>query len=595
MEDFPISGFDFRCQEELTRQLVHGENLSLLVEIAQRDNASLCKQAISLLLLAIKVPLLRPLVGNSGAIPFFIQSVKDDEFRPRGDTLRFVNAMAISCQDVVNRCRVRESGGLELILQLLNRVDWARIHNRLISALVCFIYDESSLQVLLSQEMCISLVSHLCRCADLTSCEPEAVVVKSPECSSQNAIGPWEVGTAESLSEDDGEPSSTSLRPKSEAKYSMDSPTYQEISQRQMESGGYDPDAPTNLWDSGAQQGLNYQKSPSVSPPSSPSSSCSPGRVYSPMSTVSYQSPEWHSSAPSSPAASQMELSEDSSTLSQSTISPTLGMSPLQRLSPSLPGSLEADSWSPRASEPPPPSSPLRVDIGALSPHWMESSSFSPVDLHFSSQSSCTSPQRKKHRGSTPDSSLRPYPASDSTPRPASTLSASDLMMKLNEEAKAELMDHVSIDPHIHRDPNRLTQHNVLVLLSRVSYLPDPSPHLVQPVIIQGLLDYVAHARRPLTRVSRLLNRLTSSNHCFERMVQTLAPLAIHLKLHRKIHASSQSCQGNDTLGLCNQLLANLSVIMASQYGQGTMVHMLLSSQPEKRQRAAVCLPFICR
>ncbi len=57
------------------------------------------------------------------------------------------------------------------------------------------------------------------------------------------------------------------------------------------------------------------------------------------------------------------------------------------------------------------------------------------------------------------------------------------------------------------KDPERVTEHNILVLLSRVSYAGDPSEHLINRDCLLGLINYITAAREPFPRCGRILAR----------------------------------------------------------------------------------------
>ncbi len=63
------------------------------------------------------------------------------------DKFSIINAFCLCSHEAVNRIRIRDAKGLELIMLLLSNDEYSLIHNRLISCLVCFLYDDSSFEV----------------------------------------------------------------------------------------------------------------------------------------------------------------------------------------------------------------------------------------------------------------------------------------------------------------------------------------------------------------------------------------------------------------------------------------------------------------
>ena len=212
-----------------------------------------------------------------------------------------------------------------------------------------------------------------------------------------------------------------------------------------------------------------------------------------------------------------------------------------------------------------------------------------------------------------------------------------------------ELMSPIVVEQHgrrrydRHQDPAKMTEHNILVLLSRVSYMTDPSTYLVSEGTLRGLLDYVARANRPLSRAARVLRRLTRNTHCFEPIIMHMMPMLIDTLLSQQDHAplgetpaaavcsdvlacadvdqgdecnSGQQTDGdaksitpaadrdphhssptryNDTRELKRCLLTNLSLLSESRYGRGVISHILLTGSIKVKHRCAISLPFLCR
>ena len=63
-------------------------------------------------------------------------------------SLRFamnnLNALAMCCQDSVNRNKIKKENGVCLLLKALKVSDFSTLHNRLLSSVVCFLYDHVS-------------------------------------------------------------------------------------------------------------------------------------------------------------------------------------------------------------------------------------------------------------------------------------------------------------------------------------------------------------------------------------------------------------------------------------------------------------------
>ena len=80
-----------------------------------------------------------------------------------------MNAISLCCRESVNRVKLRESGILPHLLLWLKSPEYRSIHGRLLSCLVCFMYDDKGWQQLLDNNLVTVLLSQLRRTACLVS------------------------------------------------------------------------------------------------------------------------------------------------------------------------------------------------------------------------------------------------------------------------------------------------------------------------------------------------------------------------------------------------------------------------------------------
>lgn len=159
----------FSCSEEATRQLVsEGAVESIVALTSHGDSCDVVNAATSLLLsIASSAPSLRQHLGRAGAVKYFVhcleEQVTSDGTLPH--KYHVIDALCQCCRDANNRIRVREQGALSVLIDLLSNDKFTSIHDRIISALVCFIYDDASIAVLLHNQLVPTLISHLYRVA----------------------------------------------------------------------------------------------------------------------------------------------------------------------------------------------------------------------------------------------------------------------------------------------------------------------------------------------------------------------------------------------------------------------------------------------
>jgi len=161
------------CSEEAVRQLVSEAAVDSLVAVTSHtDTIDVANSAVSLLLsVASHAPNLRPYLGRAGAVEYFVHRLEEEEVSSDGTLpykyLNTVDALCQCCRDANNQIKIREQGGLPLLINLLSNSGLENIHDRIISALVCFIYDDASIAVLLHNRLVPTLVSHLYHAAGI--------------------------------------------------------------------------------------------------------------------------------------------------------------------------------------------------------------------------------------------------------------------------------------------------------------------------------------------------------------------------------------------------------------------------------------------
>lgn len=115
-------------------------------ELALKTLANLCSQGC-----------LRPLVGSLGVIQKFTEEAKED---PLKSSVMF-KALCLCCKEAVNRVKVKESGGLEVLMGFLSTHQNHPLTRLAILACVDFVYDEAALEQLQELGLVSLLVTRL--------------------------------------------------------------------------------------------------------------------------------------------------------------------------------------------------------------------------------------------------------------------------------------------------------------------------------------------------------------------------------------------------------------------------------------------------
>lgn len=123
-----------------------GESGKPFEELALKSLANLCAQGC-----------LRPLVGSLGVIQKFTEEVKRDPLKSGV----FLKALCLCCKEAVNRAKVKESGGLEVLIGFLAAHQGHPLSRFTILACVDFVFDESAMEQLQELGLVPLLVARL--------------------------------------------------------------------------------------------------------------------------------------------------------------------------------------------------------------------------------------------------------------------------------------------------------------------------------------------------------------------------------------------------------------------------------------------------
>uniref|UniRef100_A0A673XEC4 Armadillo repeat containing 5 n=1 Tax=Salmo trutta TaxID=8032 RepID=A0A673XEC4_SALTR len=134
-------GCGVECAREVSRSgvlaqlgvMASGEADKPFEELALKTLANMCTQGC-----------LRPLVGSLGVIQKFTEEVKKDGLKSGV----FLKALCLCCKEAVNRAKVKESGGLEVLIGFLGVHRSHPLDRLVILACVDFVYDEAALEQL---------------------------------------------------------------------------------------------------------------------------------------------------------------------------------------------------------------------------------------------------------------------------------------------------------------------------------------------------------------------------------------------------------------------------------------------------------------
>nr|XP_032823416.1 armadillo repeat-containing protein 5 [Petromyzon marinus] len=148
-----------QCSTECAEVLSRVDAPSTLVALVCGGDAAVRADAMQTLSSLCSQAIVRPTLGSAGAIRCFVDEIRSA--RNSGGVLNVVRALCLCCREAVNRAKVVESGGIELLFSLLKDSHFKASHDRIILAFLSFFYEESALDVLLGYGLVPILVRRL--------------------------------------------------------------------------------------------------------------------------------------------------------------------------------------------------------------------------------------------------------------------------------------------------------------------------------------------------------------------------------------------------------------------------------------------------
>ena len=142
------------------------EIVAIATSDAQSELGSQCLQTLYELIIHTNV---RPVFGAADGIRIFTEKFKSEEIQT--EKIAILNVLCLCSKESVNRVKLRENGVLQIFLESLQDHSFHKIHDRIISCLVCFIYDEAGFHILLEAGLVKILLKHLQRVAQFQTSE----------------------------------------------------------------------------------------------------------------------------------------------------------------------------------------------------------------------------------------------------------------------------------------------------------------------------------------------------------------------------------------------------------------------------------------
>ncbi len=144
--------------DSFTAPLCTKSTLQVVVNYCSHTKESVREIALKLLLSASKCSEGRAALSSSGGVEALVQLMEQ-----AGELLcEVVTALCICCRDVTSRQHLRDCGGLKTLTSLLRDDSQAGLHMSIMSALICYYFDETTLKsMVVSMDLLPTLVHHL--------------------------------------------------------------------------------------------------------------------------------------------------------------------------------------------------------------------------------------------------------------------------------------------------------------------------------------------------------------------------------------------------------------------------------------------------
>ncbi|KAL6102656.1 armc5 [Pungitius sinensis] len=493
-------------------------------ELALKTLANMCSQGC-----------LRPFVGSLGVIQKFTEEVKRDPLRSGV----FLKALCLCCKEAVNRAKVKESSGLEVLVGFLAAHQSHPLSRLVILACVDFVFDESAMEQLQELGLVPLLVARL---VELT--KGEELSAEKMDVGLSSSVSPTELLPSSCFDSFDFPPPPEGCKKDEAGKEpGLGSSSFLSLKSWLVAEGLISSEG--DLLDS---SGVEGEWGSLQIPPSSSAHTSSPNPdSFLPPSSLK-------NSSPSNPTASSSSSSSSSSSKKAAQPSPV--------------------SSSCKIPDPPPSSPPSCAALTPQTPAGSSTVSPTKTGPTPASPVKFSSPHRRRRRA-----------------HAAACLTEATLVTPPSAPRPAAYHHPYHPEPWTPESP-------ILLLLSRFSHATDPSAALISSGVMSGLLYYLTQHQDPSSRCFRMLCRLSCNPNCLQALVRTgSVALFCHHLCQRGGGYEGEDRQTERVKAKVKQLgfalLNNLRVQCESGFGSGVVAHVMLSGSESDKMNCALSLPLI--
>ncbi|XP_068633382.1 uncharacterized protein Rnb isoform X2 [Battus philenor] len=564
----------------------------------------------------------RPHLGTAGIVECLVnilQKLSDVAWWPEGSA----KALAQLSGESVNRSRLRHCGGLPLL------VSAARVNPYAMHALLQYVFDDSSFQILVNEGLISLLTDKLTDylrtmdfehniLEDVNSISELNKTIKVKDTKSKDDFTAIKQNPIEQLSAP-FEGKGLFLRRKGQPT-SKSGDELKVVIERDNMIVGFVDAIDTDATDDSQSEDENPQ----------PKRKClkrarsgSPKYLKKKSQLIKMASKDWSAGvywepkSPEWPLNSQAQVAMSPDRTDQFLLSPysdgnQSGFSPEYRGFSSI--KRARWDWSPQSNS-------STGEGSSSSPYWTEyqwspSSSGSPTSPFSNNQDSSDSeisgrysPVCSEQEGETGDGAVN--------------LTTGEKVLELDATQVAHDLDDLIMDDDESVDEEGTSEEDakkidinakssniacVLVLLFRVSHgactygsireeaVPNHTLDLLTGrECLNALLDYVERCKRPLGRAARILARVLSNALCLMSILKHRLALRLYTMSISSKHPPTKCQQCKQIVRLSVKLLAQLTILAESSYGIGEISYQLLKGTSHMKQTLSLTLPYVVR
>lgn len=584
------------CSVECALQIKEADGFKILEELLQASDSGVLESAFAALVNLSVVGDVRPDLGAAQAISALIRQLSDYKLaKPSYGTL--FSSLCRYSQESVNRIRIRESGGLPLLVQTLSDQSKKELWSCCVCAILHFRYDEPSLAVLWSLDLVPTLLVYIRdytenhkkdqHCADSTG-ETSSGLEDLSSLAVSGEVNGIDDGSLEMLTgaegsivKDDESASDSGKNNTHSSRQIVPKVSISDIGDESMDQKSETKSEVTD-YDDVTEQALNEEVSSELSRHSTKNTFC----IHSP----SYREIERQNSGPDAGGYCP-DLGYHSNP-----VSPDQARRPVSPVPATWsPRSTDSGLWSPCST----PRCDSPVSVSSPEPFR----SFSPVCSESDSDSEQPIPSCIKNMV---ESVCRDIPKKREFIKRKRSSLCEDQAVKASNQARGTEDDSPpsrakrrrrrtlseSVTP-TYKDFQEMLLDGMFKILTVFTLLEMPEYKLGATGLFDGLMRYLYDVPSPLQRASQIMTKITSDLHSFEDIVCR----GEVLKLMESIVACGlkgcKHCQQLQDLG--RHWLSNLTRMAESGYGSGVLAHCLLTQGKEIQTCCCLSIPYIVR